>query len=282
MYNTPPARDTYGAQIGHFQQHGQTGSSGDIPTGFNQGLEPPNYIQSQCMYPNNNTTMNPLDMENQMIQLQNISDGELEDLNAHLSGASGMGIPIYPTDVENGNILNNNNNTQNMFPSMGHHTNLPTQAAQLAVGRVTAVKNELRQKVSQRKRKSGDDNFNPIIEVKTEKDADDPSIIEDRLNTEERLRPKFKDPSKLNPDDRDLLLHRRERNKKAALKCREKKRKQVDYLQKEQQKLESENTTLQFEIKNQKVELERLKQQWAEHQLICPLFPEMKQKTQKI
>ncbi|KAF7694320.1 cyclic AMP-dependent transcription factor ATF-3 isoform X1 [Silurus meridionalis] len=77
-------------------------------------------------------------------------------------------------------------------------------------------------------------------------------------NPTEPLRPKREVLSRLTTEEVDRRKRRRERNKIAAAKCRNKKKEKTDCLQKESEKLESVNAELKAqieELKNQKQQL---------------------------
>ncbi|ESO90091.1 hypothetical protein LOTGIDRAFT_164395 [Lottia gigantea] len=90
----------------------------------------------------------------------------------------------------------------------------------------------------------------------------------------EELLVDFTSPSKFQPrpDEIEKLNKRREQNRRAARKFRQKKRKDGDNLMKESEKLESDNTSLQEEIAKLYEERKKLEEIWSDHTRKCQLI----------
>uniref|UniRef100_A0A671Q773 V-fos FBJ murine osteosarcoma viral oncogene homolog Aa n=1 Tax=Sinocyclocheilus anshuiensis TaxID=1608454 RepID=A0A671Q773_9TELE len=79
----------------------------------------------------------------------------------------------------------------------------------------------------------------------------------------------------LSPEEEERKRIRRERNKMAAAKCRNRRRELTDTLQAETDKLEEDKATLQAEIENLLKEKERLEYVLASHKPLCQLPEEL-------
>ncbi|XP_059375453.1 protein c-Fos-like [Carassius carassius] len=79
----------------------------------------------------------------------------------------------------------------------------------------------------------------------------------------------------LSPEEEEKKRIRRERNKMAAAKCRNRRRELTDTLQAETDKLEEDKTALQAEIENLLKEKERLEYVLASHKPLCQLPEEL-------
>ncbi|KAF4099257.1 fos-related antigen 2 isoform X1 [Onychostoma macrolepis] len=81
----------------------------------------------------------------------------------------------------------------------------------------------------------------------------------------------FKRNMQLTPDEEEKIRRRRERNKLAAAKCRNRRRELVDLLQEETERLHMEQVVLQRQVSCLQQEKEQLKLLLASHASICTL-----------
>ncbi|KAL3861742.1 hypothetical protein ACJMK2_007765 [Sinanodonta woodiana] len=87
------------------------------------------------------------------------------------------------------------------------------------------------------------------------------------------LKVEFTEPVKheLNSEEKAKVERRREQNKLAARRFRERQRSLGHKLQKETQKLESANTLLNYEIRQLRLLKDKLQKEWNGHLAVCPL-----------
>ncbi|XP_041353092.1 G-box-binding factor 1-like [Gigantopelta aegis] len=76
--------------------------------------------------------------------------------------------------------------------------------------------------------------------------------------------------SKLSKEDRKLRESRKEKNRLAAQKCREKKQKRIDYLETNIDRLENRRTSLKDEVQRLQDEREHLEEVIKVHHIVCP------------
>ncbi|XP_016337999.1 fos-related antigen 2-like [Sinocyclocheilus anshuiensis] len=81
----------------------------------------------------------------------------------------------------------------------------------------------------------------------------------------------FKRNIHLTPDEEEKIRRRRERNKIAAAKCRNRRRELIDLLQEETERLHMEQVVLQRQVSCLQQEKEQLKMLLASHASICTL-----------
>ncbi|KAK3093254.1 hypothetical protein FSP39_013285 [Pinctada imbricata] len=88
----------------------------------------------------------------------------------------------------------------------------------------------------------------------------------------EELQVQFENPinSELRPDEVEKVVRRREQNRQAAQRFRQRQKSRGDELQKKNQKLLSENLRLRREIQTLQTERDRLNHALNEHMAVCP------------
>ncbi|KAK3092997.1 hypothetical protein FSP39_009824 [Pinctada imbricata] len=88
----------------------------------------------------------------------------------------------------------------------------------------------------------------------------------------EELQVQFEDPinSELRPDEVEKVERRREQNRLAAQRFRQRQKSRGGELQKKSQKLLSENLRLRREIQTLQTERDRLHHALNEHMVVCP------------
>ncbi|XP_042633392.1 fos-related antigen 2 isoform X1 [Cyprinus carpio] len=84
-------------------------------------------------------------------------------------------------------------------------------------------------------------------------------------------RESFRRNIQLTPDEEEKIRRRRERNKMAAAKCRNRRRELIDLLQEETERLHMEQVMLQKQVSCLQREKEQLKMLLASHASICTL-----------